>query len=110
LFAKSLLLYNLAWIIRFRLTFKPLQKFKLGCFKHEAKINLHKRVFHFKEGYIHMDTKEVIEKIKELAPQGRISCAAARQLAEKLKIEYAEVGKACDAAGIKVCGCELGCF
>lgn len=57
-----------------------------------------------------MATKEVIEKIKELAPQGRISCAAARQLAEKMKIEYAEVGKACDAAGIKVCGCELGCF
>ena len=57
-----------------------------------------------------MDTKEIIEKLKELAPQGRISCAEARQLAEKLKLEYAEVGKACDAGSIKVCGCDLGCF
>lgn len=57
-----------------------------------------------------MDTKEIIEKIKELAPQGRISCADARQLAEKLNLESAQVGKACDEAKIKVCGCELGCF
>lgn len=57
-----------------------------------------------------MDTKEIIEKVKELAPQGRISCAEARHLAEELKLAYGEVGKACDAAGIKVCGCELGCF
>lgn len=57
-----------------------------------------------------MDTKEIIEKIKELAPQGRISCADARQLAEKLNLEYAQVGKACDEAKIKMCGCELGCF
>ena len=57
-----------------------------------------------------MDTKDLIEKIKELALQGKISCADARHLAEKIKLEYGQVGKACDEAGIKMCGCELGCF
>jgi len=57
-----------------------------------------------------MEPKEVIEKIKELAREGRINCADARQLAEKYKLEYREVGKACDEAGIKISACELGCF
>lgn len=57
-----------------------------------------------------MENKEIIEKIKALAHQGRISCADARQLAEKLNLEYRQIGKACDEAGIKISGCELGCF
>jgi hypothetical protein len=57
-----------------------------------------------------METKEIIEKIKELARDGRINCADARQLAEEYKLEYRQVGKACDEAGIKINACELGCF
>ncbi|HPF19732.1 MAG TPA: hypothetical protein PLC88_00170 [Syntrophomonas sp.] len=57
-----------------------------------------------------METKEIIEKIKELAPQGKISCADARQLAEKTNIEYGQIGKLCDEAGVKIYGCALGCF
>ncbi len=57
-----------------------------------------------------METKEIIEKIKEIARDGRINCADARQLAEQYKLEYRQVGKACDEAGIKVSACELGCF
>lgn len=57
-----------------------------------------------------MAEKEIIEKIKALAPEGRINCADARQLAEQLKVEYKQIGKACDEAGVKISGCELGCF
>jgi hypothetical protein len=57
-----------------------------------------------------MEAKELLEKLKELAPQGRISCNEARQLAEKLNIHFSEVGKACDEAKIKIHACELGCF
>jgi hypothetical protein len=44
------------------------------------------------------------------APQGKISCPDLRQLAEKLNIEYSQIGKICDEAGIKIYGCALGCF
>jgi len=57
-----------------------------------------------------MDKKEIVDKLKELAPTGRINCADARKLAEDMKVAYSEVGKACDEAGIKVSACELGCF
>jgi len=65
--------------------------------------------FYFLEVLI-MDTKDLIEKLKDLAPKGRISCSDARQLAEELQIHPSEVGKACDEAKIKICACELGCF
>jgi hypothetical protein len=57
-----------------------------------------------------MEAKELIEKLKELAPQGKISCSEARQLAEQLNIHPSEVGKACDEVKIKIYACELGCF
>ena len=57
-----------------------------------------------------MDAKELTLKLKELAPEGKISCVEARQLAEKMGIHYSEVGKACNEAKIKIFACELGCF
>ncbi len=57
-----------------------------------------------------MDTNEIIEKIKKLSKDDRINCADARKLAEEYQLEYRQVGKACDEAGIKINACELGCF
>lgn len=57
-----------------------------------------------------MEQEKLIEKLKELAPTGRICCADARKLAENLNIAYAEIGKACDQVGIRISACELGCF
>ena len=57
-----------------------------------------------------MEEKDLIKKLQELAPQGKISCMAARDLADKLGIHPSEVGKACDEARIKIFACELGCF
>lgn len=57
-----------------------------------------------------MEAKELTLKLKEIAPEGKISCAAARHLAEEMGIPYSELGKACNEAKIKIFACELGCF
>lgn len=57
-----------------------------------------------------MNQEDLIRKLKETFPLGKVSCADAREFAAKLGIEALEVGKACNAAGIKIFGCELGCF
>ena len=54
------------------------------------------------------------DKIKELlkkkAVNGRIPCPVARKIAEELSVSYKEVGRNADELGIKITGCELGCF
>lgn len=55
-------------------------------------------------------SKQLLDKVKETAPDGSISCREAHELAEKLGVRYIEVGKACNDAKIKIYGCELGCF
>ena len=54
--------------------------------------------------------KELLEKIRELAPDGTITCREARELAERLGIPPSKVGKVCSEARIKIIACELGCF
>jgi len=41
---------------------------------------------------------------------GRISCRKALELAEKLGVKPLEVGAYLDETGVKVKGCQLGCF
>lgn len=65
--------------------------------------------FYFLEVF-RVEGKELIQKLKDLAPQGRITCSDARQLADKLNIHPSEIGKACNEANIKICACEIGCF
>ncbi|QGT98756.1 hypothetical protein SYNTR_0163 [Candidatus Syntrophocurvum alkaliphilum] len=57
-----------------------------------------------------MDKAKIVEKVKEIATSGKISCSDARKLAKDLKVEPNVVGEACDEANIKICACELGCF
>ncbi len=54
--------------------------------------------------------KELLEKIRELAPDGTITCREARELADRLGIPPSKVGKVCSEARIKITACELGCF
>jgi hypothetical protein len=56
------------------------------------------------------DKKELIAKLQELYPEGKISCSEARGIAAKLDIPLGDMGELCDLAGLKICGCELGCF
>ena len=53
---------------------------------------------------------EVIARVKEVAAQGKLTCQAAWQIANELKIPFLEVGRAADASGIKIIACQLGCF
>ncbi|MHB9094647.1 MAG: hypothetical protein ACYC21_08235 [Eubacteriales bacterium] len=52
----------------------------------------------------------VLEALKKAAPEGRISCADAHSLAEKLGVELILIGKAADELKIKIKSCQLGCF
>ncbi|MEW6188502.1 MAG: hypothetical protein AB1466_00080 [Actinomycetota bacterium] len=53
---------------------------------------------------------KVEKAVKEEAREGKISCSQARKLSEKLKVPPIEVGRAANRLGIKIYGCELGCF
>ncbi len=40
----------------------------------------------------------------------RLPCARAFAIADELDVRVAEVGRACNDLGIKIVGCQLGCF
>jgi LAO/AO transport system kinase len=44
------------------------------------------------------------------AVEGKLSCAAARKIAEELNIPFRDVGDAADQLGIRINNCQLGCF
>ncbi|HSW62482.1 MAG TPA: hypothetical protein VLH56_04085 [Dissulfurispiraceae bacterium] len=54
--------------------------------------------------------KKIAALLTERAENGRISCTAARAVAEEIGISYALIGAAADELKIKVKQCELGCF
>jgi hypothetical protein len=54
--------------------------------------------------------KELKEEMLKKAVNGKLSCAAAQKIAEKLGVSYREIGSAADALGIKIKNCRLGCF
>jgi hypothetical protein len=56
------------------------------------------------------EKKELIVKLQEMYPEGKLSCSEARELAAKWDITPGDMGELCDQAGIKIFGCELGCF
>lgn len=55
-------------------------------------------------------TEEVLKSVREASRDGRITCTAARKLAEELKVPYIVIGRAADELKIKIKSCELGCF
>jgi hypothetical protein len=54
--------------------------------------------------------EELKEEMLKKTVDGRLSCAAARMLAEDLGLPYEEVGAAANELGIKIKNCQLGCF
>lgn len=50
------------------------------------------------------------EALAAAALEGKISCEAARALADKLGISYALLGEVANELGIKIKACQLGCF
>jgi len=54
--------------------------------------------------------KKVEEEIKKKAVNNRLSCSAARAIAEELALSYKDIGEAADRLSIKITNCQLGCF
>ncbi len=50
------------------------------------------------------------EAVRDRAEEGRIGCAVLRKTAEEFGVPYREAGDAANSDGIKIVGCELGCF
>lgn len=57
-----------------------------------------------------MEREQLIKKLSDLYPNGKISCTQARKFAQKHQVELAKMGELCNEAGIKICSCQLGCF
>jgi hypothetical protein len=55
-------------------------------------------------------TPELTEAILEKAVDGKVTCPVLRKLAEDRGVAYKVAGTAADMAGVRVGGCELGCF
>ncbi|SDE42405.1 hypothetical protein [Sporomusa acidovorans] len=54
--------------------------------------------------------EELKNKLIDLAKNGKLTCAEAHQLAESAGVSLRVIGKAVEAAGIKISDCQLGCF
>jgi hypothetical protein len=53
----------------------------------------------------------LIETLKSRAgEEKRLPCAEAFKIARDLDVPTHDVGRTCDELGIKVVGCQLGCF
>lgn len=52
----------------------------------------------------------VLAAVEEAAPQKKITCTQAREIAARLGVEIRLVGEACNQLGVKIMACELGCF
>ncbi|HPF44357.1 MAG TPA: hypothetical protein PKV15_06615 [Syntrophomonadaceae bacterium] len=57
-----------------------------------------------------MNKDEVVEKLLDVAVNGKISCTEAREIMKDYNVPNGLLGKICDELGIKIYGCELGCF
>ncbi len=53
---------------------------------------------------------QILEAIQPLLKEGRLACKDAIELAEALKVPPIRVGRVCNAAGIRITNCRLGCF
>lgn len=57
-----------------------------------------------------MELEEIKARILAAAPEKRIPCAAAFQLAQELGISKARLGELLNELHIKIVHCQLGCF
>ena len=53
---------------------------------------------------------ELEEKMKSSLVNDRLPCPVAFQISNELKVSLKEIGEAANKLGIKISGCQLGCF
>jgi hypothetical protein len=57
------------------------------------------------------DVEQLRRAIDRLAgASGRVPCKALLALAGKAKVSPRRIGRLCDQLGVKIVGCQLGCF
>ncbi|AEB10239.1 hypothetical protein Desac_2418 [Desulfobacca acetoxidans DSM 11109] len=61
-------------------------------------------------GYVCMSIEELKNRIRAAAPEDRIACAAAFELAKTLNISESRLGELLNELRIKITQCQLGCF
>jgi hypothetical protein len=54
--------------------------------------------------------EKLIEEILKKAVDGKLTCAAARKIAEDAGVSYSEIGSAANELGVRIKDCQLGCF
>ena len=54
--------------------------------------------------------ESVLEAVRQAATDGRLGCADAHTLANKLEVELNLIGRAANELKIKIKNCQLGCF
>ena len=52
----------------------------------------------------------VLDEVKAAAHDGKVTCVAANDIAERLSVSPAEVGRAIDLCELKIAKCQLGLF
>ncbi len=57
-----------------------------------------------------MKEDEIAAKLKEVARDGKITCAMAQKIALESKIPMKQVGEILNQMKIKITQCQLGCF
>ena len=55
-------------------------------------------------------TDELLEKVRNLAQDGRLDCAQAQQFAQETSIPLKQMRAMLDVLQFKVSNCQLGCF
>jgi len=57
-----------------------------------------------------MTDTELITKIRQAAPDGKIPCSLAFQVADELGLSKKQLGELLNELKIKIIQCQLGCF
>jgi hypothetical protein len=57
-----------------------------------------------------MDEATIRKAFDEMAITNEIQCPQAEAMAAKLGIPRREIGEYCNTHGVKIRGCQLGCF
>lgn len=52
----------------------------------------------------------ILEEVQKASEDGRLSCAVAEELADKLGVSRTVIGQAANQLKIKIKQCQLGCF
>jgi hypothetical protein len=57
-----------------------------------------------------MDEATIRKAFDEMGIENEIQCAQAEVISKKYAIPKREIGDYCDTHGVKIRGCQLGCF